>query len=485
MPPLELSEPGRTWPTATLRAPDVANNTYSTPCEIRPALRKPPIDSLPEGLVGEIFILALPSDYELFERLQMSMPPDDKPKFINPLLFCAVCSLRRSIALSTTQLWKRAFIFVSQGMKKDQAEQKAAYLVRWIERSGSLPLTLHISSSGSVSQFVTGPNTPIISALNRYAARRETLYYHSAQDHESPLSMLPLSHLSFGFASWHSLRQIRSSHMLHEPDQTIPWAQLTDLQIHAYMPLRATTIFRDCPQLVRLSIAVQSIFQGVHLSPIIQHGLVTLSLTTDDCSVVVPSISLPNLRNLHLSKLTATQLESLLDFFTRSSCNLDKLVISETYLMQQDYLNLLAHKSCELLSSLTINKTLLSHQPSVEEELVRRLTLHQHDSLCIHLKVLTMTCLIKASTSALLNMVKSRIGSHDDQVPDGPLQYLELLVVSDQIQKLEEVGTRSGVKYTCQMHDYLDYGFSILLRRRYFRERIPVAKFNGTLFDEM
>ena len=134
MPPRKRSKPvrSRAWRTVTLRAPN------STPCEIRPraitrrsVLRKPPIHRLPLEVVSYIFILALPSDYELFRRSQMH--PEDKPKFVNPLMSCAVCSLWRSIAVSPRQLWKQAFVFVLKGMKKDRAKQKAAYLLRWIE----------------------------------------------------------------------------------------------------------------------------------------------------------------------------------------------------------------------------------------------------------------------------------------------------------------------------------------------------------------
>jgi hypothetical protein len=490
MPPRKRSKPGWAWRTVTLSAPDVANNT-STPCEIRPrfrtALHKPPIHSLPLEVVSEIFILALPPDYELCKRSQMH--PEDRPKLVNPLLFCAVCSLWRSIALSTAQLWKRAFVFVPQHIKKGQAIQKAAYLVRWIERSGSLPLTLHIISGIDTSLLGTGPDAPITSVLNRYAARWETLYHRSTEDHQSPIYMLhaPWSQLSFGFAGWHSLRQICSSHIngsLHEPNQTTPWAQLTDLQIRAYIPSsRAISFFRECPRLVRLSIAVWAMFEA-HASPIIQHSLVTLSVTTDHCSFVVSSITLPNLRKLYMSKLSPTHLESLLDFFTRSSCNLDRLVISETHLTPRDHLNLLAHKSCDSLSSLIINNTWMG-DPSVDEELVRRLTLRQHDSLCTRLKVLTMTCWIDTPTSALLDMVESRIGSHAGQLPDGLLQYLQFFAVTEHIQKLDEVGMRSGVECTHEIHDELDHVFSIWFRRRGFRERVPAAKFNGMFFDEI
>ena len=186
----------------------------------------------------------------------------------------------------------------------------------------ALPLTLHITTDVRRSLLGTGRDAPIISVLNRYAARWETLYYHSTEDHRSPVINAHWSQLSFGFSSWHSLRQIRSSHingMLHESNQTTPWAQLTDLQIRAYLPSRAMSIFRECPQLVRLSIAVWSISQGVHPSPIIQHGLVTLCLTTHCCSFLMESISLSNLRNLYMSYLSSAQLESLLGFFIRST----------------------------------------------------------------------------------------------------------------------------------------------------------------------
>ena len=415
------------------------------------------------------------------------MPPKYKPKIINPLLFCAVCALWRSIAFSTAQLWKRAFVFVPQGIKKGQAKRKAAYLVRWIEHSGSLPLTLHISCDVDVS-LGTGPDAPIVSVLNRYAARWETLYHHSIEDHLWPFRMLRAhSQLLFGFAGWHSLREIRSSHLngaLHEPHQKILWSQLTDLQICAPISTsRAMDILRECPQLVRLSIAVSRSTE-VHASPTIQHGLVTLGLTTYSCPLVLQSISLPNLRNLYMSKLSA-HFESLLGFLTRSSCSLDKLVISGTNLTQRDHINLLAHKSCKLLSSLTISDPIWPSDFSIGGELVRRLTLHQHNSLCARLKVLTISCWFDIPASALTNMVESRMGSCAGQLPDELLQHLQLWVNVDQAQNLEKVGKRIGVE--CARHSYhkLLNEFPISLWRRGFRERVPAVLFSGLLLDEM
>src|SRR6266576_1286972 len=128
-----------------------------------------PIHSLPFEVLGEILILALPTDQELYNKYSKGQ------KFLNPtLVSCAVCSSWRSLAFSTPPLWSTVLIHVPYNINEAQAKRKAADLVQWIERSRSLPITLHISGDPYIS---SNARVPIISVIDDHAARWESLYF--------------------------------------------------------------------------------------------------------------------------------------------------------------------------------------------------------------------------------------------------------------------------------------------------------------------
>lgn len=116
---------------------------------------KPPVHKLPLEVLGKIFIIALPSDQELYARLQLYTSKIQK--LTNPSSFCAVCSSWRSFAFATARLWKRVFVYAPLNIRKTQAERKAAGLIQWIERSRSLRLTLYLSCDVGRLSMRQGP----------------------------------------------------------------------------------------------------------------------------------------------------------------------------------------------------------------------------------------------------------------------------------------------------------------------------------------
>ncbi|KAF8332502.1 hypothetical protein F5887DRAFT_45881 [Amanita rubescens] len=430
-----------------------------------------PIHSLPLELLGEIFILALPTIHELYKR-----HIDEGKKRTNPFVLCAVCSSWRFLAFCTPQLWMQVFIRVPIDMTKDQARKKAADLVPWIERSRTLPLTLHISCDFDKSLDGTGPEAPIVSVLNDYSTRWQSLYL---QDYFLPFSMpqipsspkpLPLFH----FDRWCSLRQISSfcRHRVPLTNKAIPWAQLTRLQVQGQISCQAAeTIFMECPKLVQLSISVNPTL-GMTGVPIILHDLVTFSLGAVQClPMLVHRLSLPSLRDIFLDVVWQTDIKPLLNFFTRSSCTLNNLKICGSDLTSSDYLDVLAHRSCNSLTSLIMCSIYwLRNPPFIDDEVLRRLTLHRNDTLCPCLKFLTIDLDIQSSShSTLLNMVKSRF--HAGQ---SPLQYLYFKVERlNNFGKLYRIGKRSGMEYTRQKLNRADDVYSVLLRRRGVTMQLP------------
>ena len=471
MPPRNRHSKAEHRPTvASTRRPrgDAENNAHST--RSHAAFTNAPILSLPLELLGEIFILSLPTIHELYKRHAA-----EGVKRTNPFVLCAVCSSWRSLAFSTPRLWKQVFVRVPIGMTKDQASKKAADLVPWIERSRTLPLTLHISCDFYKSLDGAGTESPIVSVLNDYSTRWQSLYL---RDHfsvpEIPPSPKPLR--LFHFDGWCSLRRISffGPHRIPLVNKAIPWAQLTHLHVRGHISCQtAETIFMECPKLVQLSLSVNSTL-GMTGVPIILHDLVTFSLRAMEClPMLVHRLSLPSLRDIFLDGVWTTDIEPLLNLFTRSSCTLNNLVIGGSDLTPRDYLNVLAHRSCNSLISLTMCSIYwLRDPPSIDDEVLRRLTLHRNDTLCPYLKFLTIDLDIQSSShSTLLNMVKSRIGFRAGQ---SSLQYLYFKVERlNNFGKLYGIGKRSGMEYIRRKHPGSDDIYQVFLRRRGLTMEFP------------
>lgn len=412
-----------------------------------PSAHAPPIHSLPPELLGETFILALPTDEEFFEWSKM-IDPQPRPRLTTPFTFCAVCSLWRSLGFSTPRLWQQVFVYVSRRTGEHQARRKALDLVQWINRARLLPLTLYIlCSPGSVS-FANdeGSLAPIVSVLNNYATRWKFLYLQSLRKPWNP----SLSRL-FHFDGWHTLRGM----YLRKPfdllrNKTIPWAQLTHLQIWTCIAVpEAMSVFRMCSKLVELSVhASEDSYLVMGADHITTHDLVTFSVSSYRLSVILEGLSLPSLRNLRIVRLSTRDVPPLLNLFTRSSCTLDKLELGELCFRPTHYLSLLSHESCNLLTSLRIRGACGS---SIDAEVLRRLTLHQNDSLCRRLKFLKIDCCTESSSSALLKMAESRIRPHAGQLPEEQLQHFRFCIEPhDNIEELDEFGKKNGMKYKRQ-----------------------------------
>ena len=339
--------------------------------------RVPPIHTLPPELLCEALILALPSNEEILKRSQMIRPPDRRPQSTTPFTVCAICSLWRSLAFSTPQLWQQVFVYISACTGRRLARRKAVGLAQWAKRALSLPLTLFIFCDPDRVRLDKGGSlSPIVSVLNEHATRWKYLYLQSLEVRW----IASLSRLFF-FGEWHSLRQAYFKNLVDLPqNRTIPWAQLTHLQICAYLSGEdAMSIFRMCSKHVELSICVfwdpDLVMAANHVT---LHDLVTFSVKSYRPSEILEALSLPSLRDLHLYAVSPTDLPSLLNFFTRSSCTLDTRTFG---FRLRHYLSLLAHKSCEPLTALL---RFCGIKIPLYAEILWGLVLHQNDSLSPH-----------------------------------------------------------------------------------------------------
>ena len=339
------------------------------------------IHTLPLEVLSTIFILVA-SDKQILA-----------PIWKDPLPLCAVSSLWRSIALATPQLWQR--ISVRKSISRATAKSEAKELVLWIKRSELLPLTLVIWYRSFQYLRRSGRGDPIVKVLSRHASRWETLCFCPLDGGTGPF-WDPMK--LFGVDKWSSLRRIYDV----RPRETIPWERLTHLSIcRCSLPhAKVVNIFKRCPRLAWLSLTVHVTpgSSNVPASPIILHDLSFASFTTNDFSAVIELISLPALREISVRKTLRPStdcgsLKALHRFLTRSGCTLDELYIHEaTPSCPDDLIQIFAHKSCHFLTTLSIYQYRRLDTELITNEVCRRLTLHHDDSVCTHLKPLTLDC---------------------------------------------------------------------------------------------
>jgi hypothetical protein len=290
---------------------------------------KPAINRLPPEILAETFLACLPSDEFLIPSANTA-----------PMSVSHVCGQWRGVAVSTPKLWC-SMEFVIQ---ERDANAKTALFSTWLERSRNHPLQLSIS-------FWQSHHPDIIDAIIRVSNRLESISF-----------FLPAS-------SWQSLTQIRgnlsrlrrisinTSHpdtfrgkpflgfseapMLDRVDLgfpasgiELPWSQITRATIRSQdvdeclRALRRATKIKVCT-FVRCD--PFTYLRHRYAAPVTLVPLRSLHIIeeTGTCRFL-DSLTVPNLREIAFSFnwFTDWPNSKFLQFLTRSSCALEKLVLS-------------------------------------------------------------------------------------------------------------------------------------------------------------
>ncbi|KAJ3736081.1 hypothetical protein DFJ43DRAFT_990080, partial [Lentinula guzmanii] len=91
-----------------------------------------PVRRIPPETLAEIFIHCLPAD-SLYAVRNLAEAP---------LIFTTICHDWRQIALNTPQLWRSLHFFLPSHLSDDVFSRRMAGITLWLERSGSLPLSI-------------------------------------------------------------------------------------------------------------------------------------------------------------------------------------------------------------------------------------------------------------------------------------------------------------------------------------------------------
>ncbi|KAF8637738.1 hypothetical protein AX17_002613 [Amanita inopinata Kibby_2008] len=381
-----------------------------------------PIGQFPSEVLAEVFKHCLPIPGN-FTRM---------PKDVAPLLLCRVCSSWRTLARSTPELWKVMSMHITK--IREDVEYVAAFITAWLERSGTLPLTIHLKITYRVAEAYVDA---ILNCSCQYALRLETVYI--GYPHYSSVSLLEMRELPLlrsyhhgptlldqdhPFASLPRLTQLRwpgPLSIIEHP--SIPWHQLTRLDIASQLSsYTILEMIQNCPELLDLSVHINGGASEDDVLPyrprVLHKRLRMLDMSNGIKGYLLDSLTLPALKDLSLlftehldyyagtAEMIKRQLQCL---FSRSECTLDKLALYDCGFRAPRFLEFLQHGALSTLTELKVENSRICQM--FTDDILLQLTdtpSGASELLLPKLSLLSLALCTSASPGMLGRMVFSR-----------------------------------------------------------------------------
>jgi endogenous inhibitor of DNA gyrase (YacG/DUF329 family) len=310
---------------------------------------RPPnsIHVLPSEIMADIFESVVDSS-----GVVSHLHSPNKPGFftvIVPLVFMAVCQRWRTIAQSVPQLWT--------SIPLHSISLTSSMLKEWIDRTGDLPLSVHISSShiskctriGTAFQFpdffrdsssrwvrLYCEGLPHLSRLfvNLTLPKLRTLILHLTRvyytDQQSEFFINPMQLNTLEFKSGIQLGDIKQ----------LDWQHLTQLDMHG-MPSDCIEAFRRAPHLTHCTFASSSRNSDTFpfpQTPIVHSGIQFLNFSGSGSSYkkILQHSLCPSLKTIILHAARSGGLPQIVEFLMNSGCSLETLSLGEESLSKTD-----------------------------------------------------------------------------------------------------------------------------------------------------
>ena len=395
-----------------------------------------PINRLPREIIAEIFCNCVQGPREAVWISARSAP----------LLLCRVCSSWRALAQVTPKLWSSISIRIHR--QNDIDPLICTRIINtWLERSGTLPLTVTIDHTAyNVPSIEPTVLDAILSVVCSHSSRWQNVDITAWLPVSFPrlkLEILPLlrefhlrlfipeefkTAISLPFCESPRLTRLSWPHPLNAlTDSRVPWTQISHLSLASEMTLFASLeTIRLCPQLEDFAMCLSEEHHGDrHPIMVENRRLRTLEITISvDCSPFFASLILPELSECCLIGTTSDGTSghrAFLDLLTRSNCKLYKL---ELYFCAfGPFIECLEHESFKSIGELMIEE--LPH--FTDTELIGLVDFPSPGPRVLLPKLthLTLCCCIYASKGMLAEMVLSRRRQQDGHKAE-PLQYIRV-----------------------------------------------------------
>ncbi|KAF8890554.1 hypothetical protein CPB84DRAFT_1398250 [Gymnopilus junonius] len=280
-----------------------------------------------------------------------------------PWVLCGICSYWRQIACSTPELWSELYIPV----RNTHSSESCNVIEMALHRSGSLPLSLSISSPQHRSDKLSATMSTLIAMVNQCSGRWYSLSF------EVPSWVLPLISPSNGNPTLLKKLQLRAfwdSAPIHDQDSlqmssasptslilwipgcrldfvSIKWSCMTTVDVDSFREDECLELLRRCPQLVTLKVKISLDTGGTPFSmTAVNHPqlqIFKLTVNEEAPEDLLELLTLPNLQTFsyydgHLYPFPPRILTSL---FRRSDCAVMDLCLDAEIIGTDDFIELL------------------------------------------------------------------------------------------------------------------------------------------------
>ena len=323
-----------------------------------------PARRLPSEIVGEIFVHCLPTTRNAVKSTREA-----------PLLLGRICSAWRNISLLTPRLWSSMHLVIpvhSDPSKIDTIIQlRCEALKEWLGRSGTLPLSVSLTTSDSYYPHSSPGATPLMATLIQFSRRWNSIdlclpydllesFDILTKDDVPCLEIIKISMCNWTNVSWHfpilgtAPRLHRVSFVFFQGNPLnlpLSWARLAELSLETVHNARspnfsdALAMLKQCCNLQSFTLGIFSALSGGSSppsEPVELLALHTLRLrsslkNSDELTVIFDHLFTPSLVELEVtsiihSAISHSALRSHVPFMsllTRSSCSLERLTLSE------------------------------------------------------------------------------------------------------------------------------------------------------------
>jgi F-box-like len=320
-------------------------------------------DQLPAEILSEIFLRCLP-DHFFFQPRPTAAP----------LLLCQICAYWRQVALATPKLW----VIVSVQGHKQYDSSYLSLLRSWMERSSDHPIFLHF---GAGTEDFPGVET----AFELFLSHSHHWRYLSVSLSDSIAKQLlaypiptgcPLTTLRLDASACSNTQATKIAESLNrfphlcrvqlsKPNAEFldtRWTQMTHIWLECYVRGNdCVEILAGCLQLEDFRVAHIAIPANSRLSrDIVLSKLFTLQLTSIGHTLhsildrlICPSLRILKLKiNDNIRDVYPGVVQSFVDFFTLSECNLENFSLHQNRLPEHDlitYLQTPAFRSVQYL----------------------------------------------------------------------------------------------------------------------------------------
>ena len=314
------------------------------------SIHDPFIHKLPPEIGSRIFHLSLPT-FDDGKRLEEILKPWGNGSSAKILRLGAVCRMWRQLAWATPNLWNTLYLFIGSQTRHSLAESLPDLVRDWLERSGSLPLTISFQHHPRSNDHVSYEDEDsfeaalglVIEILTLHSRRWRILNLATTADmfRRFSSSILPNQLIGLGLQLIKSYSH-QPPYFMIESEFTpthlmlgafpltsvnVRWDKISHLTLRTINDLECVDVLRRALNLEYYNISIYQLWEvtSTFSTPVVHAQLRSITLT-GDVEDFLEAIALPSLEEWSQSiEDEYLPVAAMVSLFKRSGCHLKVL----------------------------------------------------------------------------------------------------------------------------------------------------------------